>query len=87
MEILVIVIVVIVSLAVILPGYLIKKSKSDKGNRLISAIAGVILLALVWLFPPDPPGDRYARIGLTVMAIIPIVFWLIDVLSKTKAKD
>jgi len=84
MKILEIVLFVIVPLAVFLPSYIMKKNKPDKLQRLISAIAGVLLLALVWLLPPDPPGDRSARIGLSVMAVIPIVFWLIGVMSKKK---
>jgi hypothetical protein len=88
MEILKIVIVIIVSLGVILPGYFIKKkSNMGKDQKLISAIAGVLMLLLVWLFPADPPGSMYARIGLTVIGIVPIVFWLIDLLYKTKTKD
>ena len=88
MEILKIAIVIVVCLAVILPGYTKKKSsKSVKDHKLISAIAGVLLLALVWLFPADPPGSMFAKIGLTVMGIVPIVFWLIDLMFKPKTKD
>ena len=88
MEMLKIVLVIIVSLAVMLPGYTKKKSNQTiKNQKLIRAIAGVVMLVLVWLFPADPPGSMYAKIGLTVMGIVPIVFWLIDLMFKPKTKD
>lgn len=87
MNVLKIVVYVIVCLAVILPGYFIRKKKITKGQRLISAVAGTLLLLLVFLAPNDPPGSIYAKVGLIVMGIVPIFFWIIDLIHNPKAPE
>jgi hypothetical protein len=62
-----IVLIVIVALTLVLPRYFMKKL-SDKTRFIISFIAGLLLLGLVWLFGSE--GQLIYKLVITLVVIV-----------------
>ncbi len=68
-----VVLIVIMVLALVLPRYILKKF-SDKTQFIISIIAGVLLLGLIWLIDSD--GHLFYKLGITLVVIVSVFIQL-----------